>query len=552
MSVRLRPILAALLPLALTLGVAALQSQQALAGEIVYDQHNQIMAAGDDGSNPHVLVPLGAAPGMELLASPNVSPNGTTVVFAGQWNQWYQEWSYWSPPAPGAGGAHAIGIYRLANGTVTRLSLPPQSCHEVPATPCGEFETEPTIGPEGNVIAAYSFYLEQYSISWGWYVQVAYYALAHPPRAEQDSEGHSTLASPSPSDVQSPCAGSEAEAHPSAPALSPDGRLLAYGGCFSGETPAPALAVANADGSNTLACGIADSTVVTPSFSLDGTQVIAATQKGASPGLILFNLAKECENTSPTQVLTMPSGWAAQSPHFTADGRIVFVAMKVTESTPGIVEASQGNVYAISSACGQTGTSCQFPTDARQLTTGDGVYNVSWSSQTLTPATPATTTGGGGTPSGGGTTAATTTSSSTTTTTTKTTTLSPLTLSIGSSQLSVARGQVKVKLTCSGGAPGTACRGIVKLVVRSKRRARRRVHGHMRTVTITKSLVIAHGSYSVPSGSTQTVTLKLSHPGLAQLGHSHGHRMVASALATITEGSAGAQNVVLKLAGSRK
>ncbi|MGH2858465.1 MAG: TolB family protein, partial [Solirubrobacteraceae bacterium] len=326
--------------------------------------------------------------------TPNVDSSGSTVVFGAKWAGADAEWQGWDPPLPGAYGIHAMGIYKLAGGVVTRLSAAPGSCHETPGTPCAMFEEDPTIGPDGNIVDEYNLYLEQHSCEGcTWYVDGAYHTLSHPPRAEQDASGNETLDKPSPSDVPTPCAGADPDVNPKWPQLSPDGSLLAYTDCVIQSGPNTgdySLVVANADGSNATACGIDDAKIGMPSWSLDGSHLIDS-ENGDSPGLWIYDHAAGGGCTgSAVEALSTPSGWGFNSPRFIGGGRIAFVAMPLDDTT-------KGEVYTISDTCGQGGSPCQFPTDAHQVTTGGRIFNLAWTSQTLT----AVTVGGGGT--GGGT-----------------------------------------------------------------------------------------------------------------------------------------------------
>ncbi len=360
--------------------LAALAAAPAFAGQIVYDENGAIMAAGGDGSNSKQLAaPETDVPGMATLNNPNVSPAGSEVVFMGTWDQYASEWSSWNPPAPGAYGVYGEGTYKLHGGTVTRLSPNARSCHADPGVPCGAFDETPTITPSGKVIDSYSFYLLQHACDGcDWHVIDSYFALDQPPRPSSDSSGNAIWDEPAPSDIPTPCSGSDSDFRPQWPEASADGSKLVYANCNTGGSPPYALMVSGINGSSPTLCGADDRGINSPSWSLDGSKIVDS-ETGNVPGLWVYPYPGTCNTTNPYQALALPSGWVFASPRFIGGGRIAFVA-----APSG---AGGGNVWTIPASCG-VATPCQFPDDAHQLTSGAGTTTVAWTSQQLTPVSP--------------------------------------------------------------------------------------------------------------------------------------------------------------------
>lgn len=479
------------------------------AADLVYDQHGQIMAAGSDGSNPRVLVSTTDTPGMEQLVTPNVSPAGATVVFGAKWAGADAEWSTWNPPLPGAYGIHAMGIYKLAGGAVTRLSLPPASCHQTPGAPCAVFEENPTVGPDGTIVDQYTFTLEhQATLGGPWAVASAYRALAHPPRAEQDGSGNETLDKRSSSDVQTPCDGSDPDVAPHWPALSPDGTKLAYSDCVDTNSGNYALIVAAATGDSPTACGEDDAKIITPSWSPDGHTLVDA-ESGNLPGIWLYD-ATNCSAT-PTQALSVPSGWAVQSPHITSGDTIVFVAIPTSAT-------DQGEVYSIPSSCGQGGTPCSFPADAQQLTSGGGIYNLAWSTQTLQPvAAPPSTPPPSNTP---------TTSTPAPPPVVPAIQAAPaITLSVAHQRLRAIARRHALYVRCRIAGAGR-CALTLTISASTARRLHMRFRRHARSVTI------GRGSHSFRAAGRATIRIRLSHAALRAVRHARSLTATLTAVST--------------------
>ncbi len=359
---------------------ALVSAAPAAAGQIVYDQNSQIVAAGDDGSSPHVLVSLAQSGGMQGLADPDVSPNGSTLVFDGTWSQADSEATSWAPVAPGACGLWCSGVYQLAGGTLTRLSNAPASCHAV-GFPCATFEANPTIGPGGNVLDSFQLYQdEQNCAGCFWQVAVNYNTLSAP--------GRSVANAPATGDVANPCSGGDV---PSYPDISPDGTSVLYTNCKDTSSGEYETVWSALNGSGQHACAFDDNKIDGPSWSLDGKKLVEA--EFTTPGLFVYTLGAGSCTSYYQAVAYSTSAWSGlQSPRFIGGGRIAFVAIAAG--------AQGGNVYTVPDTCGANGTPCQFPADAHQLTTGGGTFRVTWTAQSVAPA--ANNLGGSGSTPGGG------------------------------------------------------------------------------------------------------------------------------------------------------
>ena len=120
-----------------SIAVSLALAPSALAGQILWAHGSagSIWAMNDDGSNPHELIDVSAAPGMASLWAPAVDPNGTTVLF------------YGSTLAFGDGsgnyGNFSDGVYAWSEGSANRLSPAPSLC-----ALCGQTDISPQ--PIGN------------------------------------------------------------------------------------------------------------------------------------------------------------------------------------------------------------------------------------------------------------------------------------------------------------------------------------------------------------------------------------------------------------------
>jgi len=120
----------------------------------------------------------------------------------------------------------------------------------------------------------------------------------------------------------------------------------------------------------------------------------------------------------------------------------------------------------------------------------------------------------------------------------------PLRVSIRSGRSLVVHGHAKVRLACSGGVVGSTCKGRLSLTFRQ--RIVRRVHRHGRVIQ--RTIVLASARYTVPSGRTRTVRLRLSHAGMRLLERRRDRRLRVRATATVSGGTAVHGAIVVRLA----
>jgi virginiamycin B lyase len=104
---------------------------------------------------------------------------------------------------------------------------------------------------------------------------------------------------------------------------------------------------------------------------------------------------------------------------------------------------------------------------------------------------------------------------------------------------------VEVRLACST-AVHHSCSGTLSLTITRKRRVQRRVHGRLRTVTVSTSVVLAHSAYSVSNGKQRTVVLRLDKTGLEMLERASGGVLRAQARATVAGGHSTSRSVSLE------
>jgi DNA-binding SARP family transcriptional activator len=110
----------------------------------------------------------------------------------------------------------------------------------------------------------------------------------------------------------------------------------------------------------------------------------------------------------------------------------------------------------------------------------------------------------------------------------------PLNLSIEAARATVLHGRTEIRLACSGGGPGTACRGRLSLSV-----ARRRGP----TVQMSQ---VASARFSVPAGATASIPLSLLAAAQQTLGHDSGHRLRVLATTRLADGQTADRVVTLR------
>jgi len=115
----------------------------------------------------------------------------------------------------------------------------------------------------------------------------------------------------------------------------------------------------------------------------------------------------------------------------------------------------------------------------------------------------------------------------------------PLAIAIVTPRAIATRGRTTLRLACDGGPSGSACRGTLSL------RLRKRLAG--RPGTKFKTIVLGRARYTVASGRTRRVALRLSDTALRLLRHAARHRLRVKATAKPTAGRGSNRAVSLKL-----
>lgn len=330
----------------------------ASAGTVVFTKGTDIWAMQDDGSNPRLLIPVGAAAGMSSIQQPAVAPAGTTVTFEGSTkvNEVHRlglcgtfptqyscfTWHY---------GFNATGVYRWTGGaTVERLTGAPAYCWN-----CTDGDQAPE--PRADAAIDYAFQHCQ-----GWLDDGTYSCTG----AIKSTSGQ---AYPACSDL------------PDDPSPNPaNASQLAYTGCTSGGNSAIIVTGPNHAGEHVVGCD--DAPQEDASWSPSGGEVVDA-EGGLEPGIWVYAASNtSCAGTSRHAVVA-PSGVTFASPRHTGS-RILFEA--------------QGEIWSVPASC----TTCAFPSGATQLTSGGDNHAPAWTSAALPARIPASsgTTPGTGTGSG--------------------------------------------------------------------------------------------------------------------------------------------------------
>jgi DNA-binding SARP family transcriptional activator len=113
--------------------------------------------------------------------------------------------------------------------------------------------------------------------------------------------------------------------------------------------------------------------------------------------------------------------------------------------------------------------------------------------------------------------------------------VAPLGVTLQTPVAMVAQHRTEITVSCSGGRPGTLCRGRLVLKIR------RVIAGRPTTVRI------GSASYAVSGGSSTAIVLRLTHPGVRTLWRTPGHHRPAQAIATVAGGATTAQTIRLEL-----
>jgi DNA-binding SARP family transcriptional activator len=113
--------------------------------------------------------------------------------------------------------------------------------------------------------------------------------------------------------------------------------------------------------------------------------------------------------------------------------------------------------------------------------------------------------------------------------------VAPLGVTLQTPVASVSNHRTKVTVSCSGGRPGTVCRGTLIL------RIRRVIAGRLVMARI------GTARYAVSGGSAAVIPLRLTHAGVRTLWRTPGHHRRARATATLAGGATAAQTLRLQL-----
>jgi hypothetical protein len=376
---------------------AALTFAATASAQLVFDRGDDIWAANDDGSNPHLLVqaaPLGMDQG---LGSPAVAPDGDTLLFRG---------TTFRTPYVDHGltfyGENTDGSYALQDGAVRRLSAPPVGGSAAWTT--GDIVPEPA--PGGAYVYEHGDCSDAWNIITFGYTKFCASELRSSSLAA--GAGGSTR-------FATPC-DEEAEGGPADPSPDPasGSLLIAYVGCrsegpggglrgeliLSGPGGAGATAIAYGPeypNSETIAgfAGYAD-----PSWSPDGSRVVAYDYGGAAAGGVqeagIYVFEDLSGPSAGRLVVQAPQGGygtyeTLSSPRFAGPDTIVFVA--------------DGSVWSVPASCDE----CSLA-DATKLFAGGSdpstqAFGVAWTAREVAPASSYPGQGaepGGGSSSGGG------------------------------------------------------------------------------------------------------------------------------------------------------
>ena len=123
------------------------------------------------------------------------------------------------------------------------------------------------------------------------------------------------------------------------------------------------------------------------------------------------------------------------------------------------------------------------------------------------------------------------------------TVVAPLAVSIRTAGAAVKSGKTPILITCSGGPPGSNCHGRLSETVR---RRDVRVIRHRRKVTFT-TITYARAPYTVSSGKSKSIVVRVTRAGLGALQRATAHRKRVTATATLTAGKTATRTITLHL-----
>jgi hypothetical protein len=275
----------------------------ASAGQIVFEQDSEIWAMNDDGSNQHRIASAAQVPGMISLGSPAADASGV-VVFSAKWAQGEAERTHWDPDGPaGTCGAYCVGVYKLENGSATRLSPDPYGC---PLNPCLISQDDPELVPGGGPVVLSNFFANAGTTGCGfsWCITNTEEKILSQAR----TGGSQT-------DFGAACDGADD------PSPKPDGSgVIAYIGCEnSGQK---AVIVSGPNGAGAQVASYDDVTQKDPSWKPDGSGVLTA-ENGNDPGVWLSPVPAAA-GTPPVRIVADPSE-TITSPRFIGNDKVAYV-----------------------------------------------------------------------------------------------------------------------------------------------------------------------------------------------------------------------------------
>lgn len=369
-----------LLPLAAILVVLAAMSSPASA-EVVFDRGNDIYATNDDGSGLHLLYAANWV-GMDGLGTPAVAPNDSTLLFRGTT---FRN-KYVTPHGNTVYGLNVDGTYELAGGQARRLDAAPAPARDPQGRPLAYMTGSET--PEPAPGARYVYQAAQCTEYYNSGFLVWAVDCDHQLDSAPLSQGTAAA-----TQLPSECDGTGSGVADPAPDPSSPTLRVAYVGCLSTppnplESPKGELIVTQSGADQVVATGADNSGFHDPSFSSDGTKIVAMADGGGiddldtgyqatvTRGLYLYS---DLSHTTPGRLLiAAPDGSTTfSSPRFMGADRIVF--------------ATGGSVWSIPADC----SSCSFPADATKLYDGGSdkttqASSVAWTSGSITPGSPPT------------------------------------------------------------------------------------------------------------------------------------------------------------------
>jgi hypothetical protein len=111
--------------------------------------------------------------------------------------------------------------------------------------------------------------------------------------------------------------------------------------------------------------------------------------------------------------------------------------------------------------------------------------------------------------------------------------------------------RVVVKLGCESSSPAVACRGIVSIAARIKHVRRRRIHGRVRQVPTTRTVLLAQAPYDVPSGVSLGIGLRVEKAASRALARVSKRFLLGDAVAALIGGSTVSRTISLRLSSHR-